>query len=92
MDLVLSLLSYRPFFTVLTIVMLAILLKMFIVGSYYSFIKRFSLYAKLKQYKGKEQQQSFDNLQKSEIKKQILALLPEDIPLYTKMAHLFMKR
>lgn len=67
------------FFTVLPIVMLALLLNMIIVATYYSFIKRFRLYAKLKQYKSmmKEQQQPFDDLQKSEIKKKILALSPE---------------
>ncbi len=67
------------FFTVLTIVILALLLNMIIVAPYYSVIKRFRLYAKLKQYKSmmKEQRQPFDDLQKSEIKKQILALLPE---------------
>lgn len=75
----LLLLSYWLFFTVLTVVMLAILLNVIIVAPYYSFIKRFRLYAKLKQYKSmmKEQRQPFDDLQKSEIKKQILALSPE---------------
>ncbi|WP_019219532.1 hypothetical protein [Bartonella florencae] len=68
------------FFTILTIVVLALLLNMIIVGPYYSLIKRCRIYAKLKEYKGlmKEQQKRLDDPQNSEIKKQILALYTEE--------------